>query len=422
MSIDIKVPVLAESIADATLLEWKRQPGEAVKRDEILIEIETDKVVLEVPAPQDGVLQEIVRGNGEMVVSEEVIARVDTDAAPVEVPQQAVTEDAVQSSPVAAAPPPAAGGTAGAAQRLSPAVRKLVTEHQIDPGVITGTGKDGRIIKGDVIAYIDQQSASQPPPAPPAPAPTPASPAAPVSAAPSVAFGDREERRVPMTRIRARIAERLVEAQRTAAILTTFNEVNMQPVMELRKRYKETFEKAHGARLGFMSFFAKAAVLALKKFPAVNASVDGNDVVYHDYYDIGVAVGSPRGLVVPVLRDVDALSYADIEAKIAEFGEKAKSGQLSVDDLSGGTFTITNGGIFGSLLSTPILNPPQTGILGMHKIQERPMVEDGEVVVRPMMYVALSYDHRLIDGREAVQFLVTIKNGLEDPSRMLLEV
>lgn len=422
MSIDIKVPVLAESIADATLIEWKRQPGEAVKRDEILIEIETDKVVLEVPAPQDGVLQEIVRGNGEMVVSEEVIARVDTDAAPVEVPQQAVTEDAVQSSPVAAAPPPAAGGTAGAAQRLSPAVRKLVTEHQIDPGVITGTGKDGRIIKGDVIAYIDQQSASQPPPAPPAPAPTPASPAAPVSAAPSVASGDREERRVPMTRIRARIAERLVEAQRTAAILTTFNEVNMQPVMELRKRYKETFEKAHGARLGFMSFFAKAAVLALKKFPAVNASVDGNDVVYHDYYDIGVAVGSPRGLVVPVLRDVDALSYADIEAKIAEFGEKAKSGQLSVDDLSGGTFTITNGGIFGSLLSTPILNPPQTGILGMHKIQERPMVEDGEVVVRPMMYVALSYDHRLIDGREAVQFLVTIKNGLEDPSRMLLEV
>lgn len=422
MSIDIKVPVLAESIADATLLEWKRQPGEAVKRDEILIEIETDKVVLEVPAPQDGVLQEIVRGNGEMVVSEEVIARVDTDAAPVEVPQQAVTEDAVQSSPVAAAPPPAAGGTAGAAQRLSPAVRKLVTEHQLDPDVITGTGKDGRIIKGDVIAYIDQQSASQPPPAPPAPAPTPASPAAPVSAAPSVASGDREERRVPMTRIRARIAERLVEAQRTAAILTTFNEVNMQPVMELRKRYKETFEKAHGARLGFMSFFAKAAVLALKKFPAVNASVDGNDVVYHDYYDIGVAVGSPRGLVVPVLRDVDALSYADIEAKIAEFGEKAKSGQLSVDDLSGGTFTITNGGIFGSLLSTPILNPPQTGILGMHKIQERPMVEDGEVVVRPMMYVALSYDHRLIDGREAVQFLVTIKNGLEDPSRMLLEV
>lgn len=422
MSIDIKVPVLAESIADATLLEWKRQPGEAVKRDEILIEIETDKVVLEVPAPQDGVLQEIVRGNGEMVVSEEVIARVDTDAAPVEVPPHAVTEDAVQSSPVAAAPPPAAGGTAGAAQRLSPAVRKLVTEHQIDPGVITGTGKDGRIIKGDVIAYIDQQSASQPPPAPPAPAPTPASPAAPVSAAPSVASGDREERRVPMTRIRARIAERLVEAQRTAAILTTFNEVNMQPVMELRKRYKETFEKAHGARLGFMSFFAKAAVLALKKFPAVNASVDGNDVVYHDYYDIGVAVGSPRGLVVPVLRDVDALSYADIEAKIAEFGEKAKSGQLSVDDLSGGTFTITNGGIFGSLLSTPILNPPQTGILGMHKIQERPMVEDGEVVVRPMMYVALSYDHRLIDGREAVQFLVTIKNGLEDPSRMLLEV
>lgn len=378
--------------------------------------------MLEVPAPQDGVLQEIVRGNGEMVVSEEVIARVDTDAAPVEVPPHAVTEDAVQSSPVAAAPPPAAGGTAGAAQRLSPAVRKLVTEHQLDPDAITGTGKDGRIIKGDVIAYIDQQSASQPPPAPPAPAPTPASPAAPVSAAPSVASGDREERRVPMTRIRARIAERLVEAQRTAAILTTFNEVNMQPVMELRKRYKETFEKAHGARLGFMSFFAKAAVLALKKFPAVNASVDGNDVVYHDYYDIGVAVGSPRGLVVPVLRDVDALSYADIEAKIAEFGEKAKSGQLSVDDLSGGTFTITNGGIFGSLLSTPILNPPQTGILGMHKIQERPMVEDGEVVVRPMMYVALSYDHRLIDGREAVQFLVTIKNGLEDPSRMLLEV
>ena len=376
--------------------------------------------MLEVPAPQDGVLQEIVKGNGEMVVSDEVIARVDANAAPVEIPQQATVVDSVQSSPAEAAP--AATPTSEGAQRLSPAVRKLITEHQLNPDAITGTGKDGRIIKGDVIAYIDKQSTSPPPPPAPALAPAPATPAAPVKAVPSVISGEREERRVPMTRIRARIAERLVEAQRTAAILTTFNEVNMQPVMELRKRYKETFEKAYGARLGFMSFFAKAAVLALKKFPAVNGSIDGNDIVYHDYYDIGVAVGSPRGLVVPVLRNVDALSYADIEAKIAEFGEKAKSGQLSVEDLSGGTFTITNGGVFGSLLSTPILNPPQTGILGMHKIQERPMVENGQVVVRPMMYLALSYDHRLIDGREAVQFLVTIKEGLEDPSRMLLEV
>ena len=407
MTIDIKVPVLAESIAEAVLLDWKRQPGDAVTADEILIEIETDKVVLEVPVPESGVLKEIVREAGSSVASEEVIARIDTDGA-----ETAPTT--VEAEPEETAAP---AMTEEASADLSPAVRKLVAEYGVDPEAVTGTGKGGRLTKGDVLAHLesrDKKSTAPPPP------PAPPRQAVPVAApAPT---GERSERRVPMTRVRARIAERLLQAQQTAAILTTFNEVNMQPVMELRKRHKDRFEKVHGVRLGFMSFFAKAAVQALKRFPAVNACIEGSDIVYHDYYDIGIAVGSPRGLVVPILRDADSLSFSEIEGKIAEFGEKAKSAQLTVEELSGGTFTISNGGVFGSLLSTPILNPPQSGILGMHKTQERTMVENGQVVVRPMMYLALSYDHRIIDGREAVQFLVTIKEALEDPGRMLLEV
>jgi 2-oxoglutarate dehydrogenase E2 component (dihydrolipoamide succinyltransferase) len=396
--VEVKVPVLAESIAEATLLEWKKQAGDPVTADEILIEIETDKVVLEVPAPQSGALSEIVKASGETVLSDEVIARIDTDAvaaqpaaAPAEVPESPTATDSDD--------------------RLSPAVRKLIAEHDLDPSRIPGTGKDGRITKGDVLAHIEQALK--------APAPSPEPVVTPSAPAPT---GERSERRVPMTRIRARIAERLVQAQHTAAILTTFNEVNMQPIMELRSRHKDRFEKVHGVRLGFMSFFAKAAVQALQRFPAVNAYIEGSEIVYHDYFDIGVAVGSPRGLVVPILKDVDRLSFAAIEAKIAEFGEKAKNAQLTVEELTGGTFTISNGGVFGSLLSTPILNPPQSGILGMHKTQERPMVENGQIVIRPMMYLALSYDHRIVDGREAVQFLVTIKEALEDPGRMLLDV
>ena len=405
MTVDVKVPVLAESIPDATLLEWKKQPGDAVVRDEILIELETDKVVLEVLAPQAGVLSEIIKQNGEVVLSQEVLARIDTSAAAKK--RSAAPEPAAESKQADA-------GDSSAS--LSPAVRKLVAEHDLDPGAITGTGKDGRLTKGDVLKHLEQATAAPATTPPPVPAPTPAAPPL-----PAALVGERGERRVPMTRLRARIAERLVDAQQTAAILTTFNEINMKPVIELRARHKEGFEKAHGARLGFMSFFAKAATLALKTFPAVNAYIEDNDTVYHDYYDIGIAVGSPRGLVVPVLRDVDQLSFAGIESKIAEFGQKAKDGQLSLDDMTGGTFTISNGGVFGSLLSTPILNPPQSAILGMHKTQERPVVENGEIVVRPMMYVALSYDHRIIDGREAVLFLVTIKAAIEDPGRMLLD-
>jgi len=406
--VDIKVPVLAESIAEAVLLDWKHQLGDAVAADEILVEIETDKVVLEVPAPQAGVLKEVVQETGSSVGSEEVIARIDTEGAAT---ARVSSEREPKSEAAAEAPP-----TEGEAEDLSPAVRKLVADHDLDPAVIAGTGKGGRLTKGDVLAYMekrDEESA-----APPTPPPPPrASQSLPV---PEVSAGKRGVRLVPMTRIRARIAERLLEAQQNAAILTTFNEVDMQPVMELRSRHKEEFEQVHGARLGFMSFFAKAAVQALKRFPAVNASIEGPNIAYHDYYDIGVAVGSPRGLVVPILRDVDQLSFAAIEAKIAEFGEKAKKAQLTVEELSGGTFTISNGGVFGSLLSTPILNPPQSAILGMHKTQKRPMVVNDEVVIRPMMNLALSYDHRIIDGREAVQFLVTIKAALEDPGRMLL--
>ena len=410
MNVDVKVPVLAESIPDATLLAWRKQVGEAVADGEILIELETDKVVLEVPAPTAGVLIEILKQAGDTALTEEVLARIDPQASAAQAPTQ----------------PTAATATAATSPaRLSPAVRKLVDEHQLDPATISGTGKNGRVTKGDVLAYLDSRTAAQEPDlattvAPSAPAVPPSRPdAGPASPA---APGSRQDRREPMSRLRSRIAERLKDAQNTAAILTTFNEVNMGPVMALRGRYKDAFEKAHGARLGFMSFFAKAAVQALQRYPAVNAYIDGNDIVYHDYCDIGVAVGSPRGLVVPILRNVEAMSFAAIEAKIGEFGARAADGSLGLDDLAGGTFTISNGGVFGSMLSTPILNPPQSAILGMHKTEERPVVENGEIVIRPMMYLALSYDHRIIDGREAVLFLVAIKDAIEDPARLLLEI
>ncbi|MDX1513475.1 MAG: 2-oxoglutarate dehydrogenase complex dihydrolipoyllysine-residue succinyltransferase [Gammaproteobacteria bacterium] len=422
MTVDVKVPVLAESIPDATLLEWKKSEGESVEQDEILIELETDKVVLEVPAPESGVLAKILKQPGDTANSEEVIAQIDPDGKAKPQAKKKKTEDDEEAGESEAAPEQektAKDEQGDKSAALSPAVRKLVEEHDLDPSRIEGTGKDGRITKGDVLAYLEKPKEKEAkketretraPEKKKAPAPTPAT------------TGERSERREPMSRLRARIAERLVQAQQTAAILTTFNEVNMGPVMALRNRYKDKFEKTHGVRLGFMSIFAKAAVQALKRFPAVNAYIEGNEIVYHDFYDIGIAVGSPRGLVVPIVRDADKLSYAQIEAKISEFGQKAKDGSLSIDELSGGTFTISNGGVFGSMLSTPILNPPQSAILGMHKTQERPVVENGEIVIRPMMYLALSYDHRIIDGREAVLFLVTIKEALEDPARILLEV
>ena len=435
MTVEVKVPVLAESVPDATLLEWRKQRGDAVDKDEILIELETDKVVLEVPAPEAGVLAEILKHTGDTVLSQEVLARIDpgdgASARPLGLAADPAPAPASPTAPLAAAPGP---------ERLSPAVRRLVEEHGLDASAIPGTGRDGRITKADVLAHLEASAkpagadsvpaavpaASVPGPeparvqaAPPASTPAPArvdsAPAAPVP-------GSRDERREPMSRLRRRIAERLVQAQHTAAILTTFNEIDMQPVMALRARHKEGFERRHGVRLGFMSFFAKAAVQALQRFPAVNARIDGGDIVFHDYCDIGVAVGSPRGLVVPILRNVEAMSFADIESRIAGFGARARDGSLSIEDMSGGTFTISNGGVFGSLLSTPILNPPQSGILGMHKTEDRPVVVDGEIVVRPMMYVALSYDHRIIDGREAVQFLVCVKEAIEDPARLLLDV
>lgn len=393
MQIEIKAPVLPESVSEATLLQWKKKPGETVRRDESLIDVETDKVVLEVVAPADGVLGAVHQPDGATVHSGDLLATLDTavgDATPPAEPTQIVPE-------VRAVAP------------ASPAARKLAAEQGVDAAQLAGSGRDGRVIKEDVVAAT---KAAAPAPASSAPS---AAPAAPV-----IAAGPRPEQRVPMTRIRQRIAERLLDAQRTAAILTTFNEVNMQPVMDLRARHRDAFEKAHGVKLGFMSFFVRAAVEALKKFPLVNASIDGTDVVYHGYFDIGIAVSSPRGLVVPVLRDVEGLSFADIEKAIGEFGQRARDGKLTVEELSGGTFSITNGGIFGSMLSTPILNPPQSAILGMHNIVDRPVAENGEVVIRPVMYLALSYDHRLIDGREAVQFLVSIKQALEDPSRLLL--
>ena len=413
MKIEVKVPTFSESVTEGTLLSWHKQPGEAVRRDENLVDIETDKVVLEVVAPADGVLQEIVRKEGEAVDSEELIAIIDSEG-------KATAKAPAKESPKAPAktpePAPATGETdASPPAALSPAARKLVAENNIDPARIHGSGRDNRITKADILAYLNARGGKSDRPRPVAETSAAAAPA------PAAADG-RVEKRVPMTRLRARVAERLKEAQNTAAILTTFNEVDMKPVMDLRNRYKDSFEKKHGTRLGFMSFFTRAVVEALKQFPVVNASVDGQDIVYHGYYDIGIAVGSPRGLVVPILRDADRMSFAEIEAAIRDFGQRAKDGKLSLDELTGGTFSITNGGVFGSLLSTPILNPPQSAILGMHKIQERPVVDNGEIVVRPVMYLALSYDHRIIDGKDAVLFLVAVKEALEDPARMLLEL
>ncbi len=404
MSIEVKVPTLPESVPDATLLDWKKQVGETFAQDEILVELETDKVVLEVPAPRAGVLTEILKNTGDIAVADEVLARIDPGAA---------------ASP-AAVPPPATSVSAAATPgpALSPAVRKLVEENQLNPVAITGSGKGGRLTKGDVLAHIKSQQAATP-----VLVQTPAAaPSTPPAAAPARRSGSREERREPMSRLRQRIAERLLGAQQTSAILTTFNELNMEPVLSLRKRHKDLFEKTHGVRLGFMSFFAKATVAALKRFPAVNAYIEGTDFIYHDYCDIGVAVGSPRGLVVPVLRNVEDMSFADIERTIADFGARAQTGNIGLEEMQGGTFTISNGGVFGSMLSTPILNPPQSAILGMHKTQDRPVVVDGEIVIRPVMFLALSYDHRIVDGREAVLFLVAIKEALEDPARLLLEV
>ena len=419
MIIDVKVPQLSESVAEATLVTWHKKPGEAVARDENLIDIETDKVVLELPASASGVLVEIIKRNGDTVVAGEVIARIDTEATAT----VAASAPAAKSVPVAPLAPVVVAPAKLAAAVAMPAARKILDEKGIDASEVTGTGRGGRISKEDALAAQAKAVA--------APAPTPTAAAAPAKAAPyalapapsvTLALGDRPEQRVPMSRLRARVAERLVQSQATNAILTTFNEVNMAPVMALRKQYGDKFEKAHGVRLGFMGFFVKAAVAALQKYPIINASVDGNDIVYHGYIDIGIAVGSPRGLVVPILRDADQMSIADIEKKIGEFGQKAKDGKLSMEDLTGGTFSISNGGVFGSMLSTPIINPPQSAILGIHATKDRAVVENGEIVVRPMNYLAMSYDHRIIDGREAVLGLVMMKEALEDPSRLLLGV
>jgi len=418
MIVEVKVPQLSESVAEATLLAWHKREGEAVKRDENLIDIETDKVVLELPAPADGVLVKVAKGDGGTVVSGEVIGTIDTEAKGTAAAAPPPPPPAARSEPAAVPPtPPPAPEAARNDARLMPAARKLVEEQGVDPTKITGSGRDGRITKGDV---MDQMARAQPPTPPAAPSAKPTLPSAPSPVSIEKLLAGRPEQRVPMSRLRARVAERLVQSQSTAAILTTFNEVNMQPVMELRRKHQERFEKEYGIRLGFMSFFVKAAVFALKKFPVVNASVDGNDIVYHGYFDIGVAVGSPRGLVVPVLRDADQLSFAEIEKKIADFGKRAQDGKLAIEELTGGTFSISNGGVFGSMLSTPIINPPQSAILGIHATRDRPVVEDGQIVIRPINYLALSYDHRIIDGREAVLSLVAIKEALEDPSRLLL--
>jgi 2-oxoglutarate dehydrogenase E2 component (dihydrolipoamide succinyltransferase) len=413
--VEVKVPQLSESVAEATLLQWKKKPGEAVAADEILIEIETDKVVLEVPAPAGGVLAEHVVADGGTVVSDQLIARIDTDGKAT----GAVAAAAVAAPAAASAAPAAAGGTKAGVPM--PAAAKLMADHGLPAGSVAGTGRDGRVTKGDVLGAVAAAPAAAQA-VTVAPAPSVAKPL-PAAAAPlSINLGDRPEQRVPMSRLRARVAERLLQSQATNAILTTFNEVNMAPVMEMRKRFQEKFEKEHGVKIGFMSFFVKAAVAALKKYPVLNASVDGNDIVYHGYFDIGIAVGSPRGLVVPILRNADQMSFADIEKKIAEFGVKARDGKLSIDELSGGTFSISNGGVFGSMLSTPIINPPQSAILGVHATKDRAVVENGQVVVRPMNYLAMSYDHRIIDGREAVLGLVTMKEALEDPARLLFDI
>ena len=402
MIVEIKVPVLAESVPDATLLDWYKQVGEQVKRGDNLIDLETDKVTLEIEAPESGVITELRKQTGDIVLTDDVLAVIDTEGA------ATVSADA----PAAATTPPAdvTEPATGLSAKLSPAVRKLVDEHGLDPNRIQGGGKDGRLIKADVLAHLekgDRQAAAA---------------ATQVQERPAPAETVRVEERVPMTRLRKRTAERLLTAQQESALLTTFNEVNMQAVMDLRERFKAEFEERFGTRLGFMSFFVKAAVEALKKFPVVNASVDGDDILYHGYFDIGVAVGSNRGLVVPILRDVEQMPFAEVERKIRDFGARARDGKVTLDELTGGTFTISNGGVYGSLVSTPIINPPQSAILGMHKIQPRPVAEGGEVVIRPMMYLALSYDHRIIDGREAVQWLDTLRQTLEDPARMLLQI
>jgi 2-oxoglutarate dehydrogenase E2 component (dihydrolipoamide succinyltransferase) len=427
MRIEVKVPQLPESIAEATLVSWHKKPGDAVARDENLIDVETDKVVLELPAPGDGVLVELVRPDGATVTSNEVIAIIDSEAkaaatspaAEAATPQTAPKAAAPESSPAVlssqstSTPTPTPTPTSATAL---PAARKIMAEHAVDPASVEGSGRGGRVTKGDALAAVASKAGT-------AIAPTPAAKAPPAPNAPApTTRGSRPEQRVPMSRLRQRVAERLLQSQSSAAILTTFNEVNMQPVIDLRNKYKDRFEKEHGVKLGFMSFFVKAAVHALKKFPLVNASIDGNDIVYHGYYDIGIAVGSPRGLVVPILRDADQMSIADVEKQIAEYGKRAQDGKLTVEELTGGTYTISNGGVFGSMLSTPIINPPQSAILGVHATKERAVVENGQVVVRPMNYLAQSYDHRIIDGREAVLSLVAIKEALEDPARLLLDI
>ncbi|MFM2083946.1 MAG: Dihydrolipoyllysine-residue succinyltransferase component of 2-oxoglutarate dehydrogenase complex [Pseudomonadota bacterium] len=419
-NVEIKVPQLSESVAEATMLTWKKKVGDAVTADEILIEIETDKVVLEVPAPASGVLSELVVQNGALVVSDQVIARIDTEGkASASAP---ATAAAPQASPnvaptVATSAAQAPSGSQGMAGVAMPAASKLMADNGMAAGSVAGSGKDGRVTKGDVLAAASAPKAAAV--AIPTGVPTKALPQV-ATAAPDL--GDRPEQRVPMSRLRARVAERLLQSQSSNAILTTFNEINMAPVMEMRKRMQERFEKEHGVKLGFMSFFVKAAVHALKKFPVLNASVDGNDIVYHGYFDIGIAVGSPRGLVVPILRNADQMSFADIEKKIAEYGVKARDGKLSMEEMTGGTFSISNGGTFGSMMSTPIINPPQSAILGVHATKDRAMVENGQVVVRPMNYFAMSYDHRIIDGREAVLGLVAMKEALEDPARLLFDI
>jgi 2-oxoglutarate dehydrogenase E2 component (dihydrolipoamide succinyltransferase) len=399
MTIEIKVPVLPESVADAVVATWHKKPGEACERDENIVDIETDKVVLEVVAPEDGVISEIVKNEGDTVLAEEVIAVFTAGASASAAP--AAAAENTQAAPV--------GSADETSDAVSPAVRRLLAEHNLEASAVKATGKGGRLTKEDVAAHIANKGKSAAPAAKPAPQA-------------AVASGSREEKRVPMTRLRQRIAERLVDVQQTSAILTTFNEVNMKPIMDIRKRYKDEFEKTHGSRLGFMSFFVKATVEALKRYPEVNASIDGNDIVYHGYYDVGIAVSAPRGLVVPVIRDADMLGLAETESTIRDFGMRAKDNKLGMDEMTGGTFTITNGGVFGSLFATPIINPPQSAILGMHGVKERPMAVDGKVEILPMMYIALSYDHRIIDGRESVGFLKTIKELLEDPHRILLNI
>ncbi|RYF08010.1 MAG: 2-oxoglutarate dehydrogenase complex dihydrolipoyllysine-residue succinyltransferase [Comamonadaceae bacterium] len=419
--VEVKVPQLSESVAEATMLQWKKKPGEAVAIDEILIEIETDKVVLEVPAPSAGVMAEIVVADGGTVVSDQVIARIDSEGkAGAAAPAAAAPAPAAAAPAAAAAAPAATGGSKG--DVAMPAAAKLLADNNLSVSAVAGSGKDGRVTKGDVLAAV---AGGAKPSAAPSAIPT----GVPTKALPQVSapagkedLSGRPEQRVPMSRLRARVAERLLQSQSTNAILTTFNEVNMAPVMDLRKKFQDSFTKEHGTKLGFMSFFVKAAVHALKKYPVLNASVDGNDIVYHGYFDIGIAVGSPRGLVVPILRNADQMSFADIEKKIAEFGKKAADGKLGIEEMTGGTFSISNGGTFGSMMSTPIINPPQSAILGVHATKDRAMVENGQVVVRPMNYLAMSYDHRIIDGREAVLGLVAMKDALEDPSRLLFDI